>query len=100
MPLLSHEVARGNAAGWSQVQPAPLIPRGARCINHLLQSPSGKTSMISKKLLPFLVLGAALSFGALAGGLGCGGKSSSGAVDYSVSAQKNYEKGLKELEDK
>jgi len=29
----------------------------------------------------------------------CGGKST-GAVDYSVSAQRNYEKGLKELEDK
>jgi outer membrane protein assembly factor BamD len=53
--------------------------------------------MISKKLLPLLVLGAALSFGALAG---CGGSKSSGAVDYSVSAQKNYEKGLKELDNK
>src|ERR1044071_365302 len=31
----------------------------------------------------------------------CGGKSGgAGAVDYSVSAQRNYEKGLKELEDK
>jgi len=30
----------------------------------------------------------------------CGGKSGSAAVDYSVSAQKNYEKGLKELENK
>ncbi|MGH2900318.1 MAG: outer membrane protein assembly factor BamD, partial [Solirubrobacteraceae bacterium] len=34
------------------------------------------------------------------GSVGCGGKSASGAVDYSVSAQKNYEKGLKELENK
>ncbi|HEY0991232.1 MAG TPA: outer membrane protein assembly factor BamD, partial [Kofleriaceae bacterium] len=33
-------------------------------------------------------------------GAACGGKSGSGAVDYSVSAQKNYEKGLKELESK
>jgi outer membrane protein assembly factor BamD len=31
---------------------------------------------------------------------GCGGKSGSGSVDYSVSAQKNYDKGLKELENK
>jgi outer membrane protein assembly factor BamD len=31
---------------------------------------------------------------------GCGAKAGSGAVDYSVSAQKNYEKGLKELDDK
>src|SRR5215208_1041620 len=30
----------------------------------------------------------------------CGGKSGGGAVEYSVSAQKNYEKGLKELEGK
>src|SRR5690242_9892172 len=30
----------------------------------------------------------------------CGAKTGSGAVDYSVSAQKNYEKGLKELDRK
>src|SRR5665647_3583619 len=30
----------------------------------------------------------------------CGGKSGSGAVEYSVSAQKNYEKGLKQLDAK
>jgi outer membrane protein assembly factor BamD len=30
----------------------------------------------------------------------CGGKSGGGSVEYSVSAQKNYEKGLKELEGK
>jgi len=53
--------------------------------------------MISKKLLPILVLGAALAFG---GALGCGSKAKSGVVEYSVSAQKNYEKGLKELENK
>ncbi|HET9624782.1 MAG TPA: outer membrane protein assembly factor BamD, partial [Kofleriaceae bacterium] len=35
-----------------------------------------------------------------AAGLGCGGKATAGAVEYSVSAQKNYDKGLKELEDK
>jgi outer membrane protein assembly factor BamD len=29
---------------------------------------------------------------------GCGAKTGTGAVDYSVSAQKNYDKGLKELE--
>lgn len=38
---------------------------------------------------------------ALVGATACGGKSGgAGAVDYSVSAQRNYEKGLKELEDK
>lgn len=40
---------------------------------------------------------------ALALGLGttaCGGKSGAGAVEYSVSAQKNYDKGLKELDNK
>jgi outer membrane protein assembly factor BamD len=49
--------------------------------------------MISKKLLLMI---------ALVGGpgAGCGGKATSGAVDYSVSAQKNYDKGMKELEDK
>lgn len=30
----------------------------------------------------------------------CGGKSGAGAVEYSVSAQKNYEKGLKQLDNK
>ena len=52
--------------------------------------------MISNKIL--LVIAIAATAGA---GAACGGKSGgSGAVDYSVSAQKNYEKGLKELEDK
>jgi outer membrane protein assembly factor BamD len=52
--------------------------------------------MISNKFL--LVIAMAASAGA---GAACGGKSGgSGTVDYSVSAQKNYEKGLKELEDK
>jgi outer membrane protein assembly factor BamD len=37
---------------------------------------------------------------ALGGGLACGNKATGSAVEYSVSAQKNYEKGLKELEDK
>jgi outer membrane protein assembly factor BamD len=32
--------------------------------------------------------------------VGCGGKGGGGSVEYSVSAQKNYEKGLKELEGK
>lgn len=35
---------------------------------------------------------------ALAVALGCGAKAGTGAVDYSVSAQANYEKGVKELE--
>lgn len=55
--------------------------------------------MISKNFLHAtlccLVL-AALSFGATA----CGSKSGGGAVEYSVSAQKNYDKGLKELDGK
>ena len=36
----------------------------------------------------------------LAGVTACGAKAGSGSVDYSVSAQKNYEKGLKELDSK
>ena len=54
--------------------------------------------MISKKS-SFIVAGVAVVC-ALVGAAACGGKSGSGAVDYSVSAQKNYEKGLKELESK
>jgi outer membrane protein assembly factor BamD len=50
--------------------------------------------MISNKSI-LLVAMVALGLGAA-----CGGKSTGGAVDYSVSAQKNYEKGLKELENK
>lgn len=38
--------------------------------------------------------------GALVPSVGCGGRSGTAAVDYSVSAQKNYDKGLKELENK
>ena len=46
--------------------------------------------MISRNsLLVVLALGTAVA---------CGGKSGSAAVDYSVSAQKNYDKGMKELE--
>ena len=37
---------------------------------------------------------------ALAAASGCGARTGSGSVDYSVSAQKNYEKGLKELDRK
>src|SRR5262245_53886147 len=56
--------------------------------------------MIPRSFLLVAALVAALS-GALAGTTACGGKSGgAGAVDYSVSAQRNYEKGLKELEDK
>lgn len=42
-------------------------------------------------ILAFLVVAPAVS---------CGGKSGSASVDYSVSAQKNYERGLKRLGDK
>ena len=52
--------------------------------------------MIFRRLLPSVVVLFALAFGATA----CGAKAGSGSVDYSVSAQKNYEKGLKELDDK
>lgn len=49
--------------------------------------------MISK-LIPLLIAVAMATLGA------CGGKSGTGAVEYSVSAQKNYDKGLVELEKK
>ena len=47
--------------------------------------------------LTSLALALALGLGAVAA---CGGKSGAAAVEYSVSAQKNYDKGLKELEQK
>jgi outer membrane protein assembly factor BamD len=45
-----------------------------------------------------LLIAVALAFGVASAG--CGAKAGSGSVDYSVSAQKNYEKGLKELDNK
>ncbi|MBA3820668.1 MAG: outer membrane protein assembly factor BamD [Deltaproteobacteria bacterium] len=59
--------------------------------------------MISTKAVKVLgtyavLVGLAIGIGGL--GAACGGKSGGGSVDYSVSAQKNYEKGLKELETK
>ena len=45
----------------------------------------------SKSLLIVVALGVAAA---------CGGKSGTAAVDYSVSAQKNYDKGMKELDNK
>jgi outer membrane protein assembly factor BamD len=51
--------------------------------------------MISKKLLLVVAL-----LPVLGAGLSCSGKATSGAVDYSVSAQKNYDKGMKELDGK
>jgi outer membrane protein assembly factor BamD len=52
--------------------------------------------MKSKSLL---VLSLVLA-GAGAVAIGCGGGKGGGTVEYSVSAQKNYDKGLKELENK
>jgi len=43
---------------------------------------------------------AALLFALCPGLAGCGGKAGAGAVDYSVSAQKNYDKGMDELKAK
>ncbi len=51
--------------------------------------------MITRPLLASLVITTALVVM-----VACGGKSGSGSVEYSVSAQKNYDKGLKMLETK
>jgi outer membrane protein assembly factor BamD len=51
--------------------------------------------MILNRFFLALVLGAAA-----AAIIACGGKTGTGAVEYSVSAQKNYEKGLKQLDAK
>jgi len=50
--------------------------------------------MISNR---FFILG--LVCAAALSGAACGGKGGGGAVEYSVSAQKNYDKGLKQLDD-
>lgn len=50
--------------------------------------------MIRKLILAALVAAAAAPV------VACGSKATGGAVEYSVSAQKNYDKGLKKLEDK
>jgi len=52
--------------------------------------------MISRSTFTAALLALVLALAASA----CGGKSNAGAVEYSVSAQKNYDKGLKELETK
>jgi outer membrane protein assembly factor BamD len=58
--------------------------------------------MTFKKLLPVVTVFVAW-LAAVSGAVvvaGCGAKAATGSVEYSVSAQKNYEKGLKQLEDK
>jgi len=52
-----------------------------------------KVLMIFRPLLLILALTLSVT-------TACGAKAGSGAVDYSVSAQKNYEKGLKQLDEK
>lgn len=47
--------------------------------------------------LPRVAVALALAVAPLAATAACGGKSGAGAVDYSVSAQKNYERGLTSL---
>jgi outer membrane protein assembly factor BamD len=54
--------------------------------------------MISIRSSVIALTAIALSLGG--GAVACGGKAGNGAVEYSVSAQKNYDKGLKELERK
>ena len=56
--------------------------------------------MISKNFLGASILATALAILVAPSGAGCGGATGSGAVDYSVSAQKNYDKGMKALEAK
>ena len=56
--------------------------------------------MISRNILA-IALASPLALGAApVVGAGCGGKSSTGAVDYSVSAPKNYDRGMAELAEK
>src|SRR5690349_11420324 len=60
-----------------------------------------KTLMIPRPTLSLATVALLGLLGAALVTTACGGKSGgAGAVDYSVSAQRNYEKGVKELEDK
>ena len=45
-------------------------------------------------MIPRLLVAFGLVFGLMVGAAACGAKTGSGSVDYSVSAQKNYDKGL------
>ncbi len=57
--------------------------------------------MIPKTFLRVcLLVVAILTLITVGGAAGCGGKSGSGAVEYSVSAQKNYDKGVAQLASK
>jgi len=58
--------------------------------------PPGRLCYPTVQPMRLVVLAIALLVAAPA----CGGKGGGGAVEYSVSAQKNYEKGLKELDSK
>lgn len=51
--------------------------------------------MISNKFVLLFAIGLGVS-----GAAACGAKATGGSVEYSVSAQKNYDKGLKELDNK
>ncbi len=54
--------------------------------------------MISNKSVLLCTLGAVMAI--VLGAAACGAKAGGGSVEYSVSAQKNYDKGLKELDNK
>ncbi len=61
-------------------------------------SPLLPSSPRSRSRRVALALAAALALSA--GATGCGGKTATGTVDYSVSAPKNYERGMEELTEK
>src|SRR5690242_10393806 len=82
MPLYTDNPS--NPTPLAAVEPASIDPGTSAVYEH--QSP-----MIPRTILLCLVL-------AIAGA--CGGKSTGGAVEYSVSAQHNYEKGMQALTDK
>lgn len=82
MPPYTHNPS--NPTRPAAVEPASIDPGTSAVYEH--QSP-----MIPRTILLCLVLAIASA---------CGGKGPTGAVDYSVSAQKNYEKGMQALDDK
>jgi outer membrane protein assembly factor BamD len=55
---------------------------------------------VYEQKVPMILRSLLVALAVAVGVVACGAKSTGGSVDYSVSAQKNYEKGLKELDNK
>ncbi len=88
--------AAGNRRAGSAVQPStpPSQPRVDPTGPAVYTLPNFGTSQMISRSLTMLLVAASLAFGTVA----CGGAQGPTAVDYSVSAQKNYERGMQMLD--